>query len=679
MNKARSSPVVHVASVASLLLAALAAGVLVVLVAACGAPRYESAQPPEIGSGEAPGTTVGALPDGSAPRLSIADARLTEGSGDGSMDFAVTLAPAGELIVTVDYATADGTATAGADYTSTGGTLTFGAATTERTISVSVLTDDTAEDDETFTVTLSGATNAGLANAAATGTIVDQASTGTVPSSAGPESPASPAAPLELSSLQVSGAGSMYPAFDPDIHHYAMTCSDPSTLQVEAEARRPGVRPTLLRADATRNVVAATESLSASVTVNQDHDIAVELSDDDGGVTYVVHCLPAAFPDVKVLKKTDNVSPGLLLVNPAVYWSMFNPGYRYIAIMDNNGVPRFHRKGSSAHGARNFRYHANGPVVDGKTVKYTHGAATLLDQNLEEIRSVAPVAPLKGSDGHEFLITDSGNYVFMTWQWTWRDLSGYNDKNGDPYPSPAFAQDSIIQMRTPGGKELFRWNSWDHLKLTDCLVDGGLNSQYAHLNSMQIVDGDIVASFRGCAQVARIDRSNDGTLAWKLGGTAPARSDDTEYLEIVNDEAGEFCGQHQATLTADEHVVLFDNGNHCLGARKAAKQFTRVVEYDISSGTQAAFVREYRRAAEQGVAPISGGVTVLDNGHWLIAWGFTTNATVGFEKRITISEVAPATGTSVFELNLSKSHHTVSSYRVYRVSESDVQIPLNLP
>ena len=56
--------------------------------------------------------------------------------------------------MTVDYATADGTATEGADYTPKTGTLTFEPAETTKTIAVPII-DDTVEDDgETVTLTL---------------------------------------------------------------------------------------------------------------------------------------------------------------------------------------------------------------------------------------------------------------------------------------------------------------------------------------------------------------------------------------------------------------------------------------------------------------------------------------------------------------------------------------------
>ena len=105
------------------------------------------------------------------PALTIADANATE--GDGQITFTVRLNVASSLAVTVDWATADDTATQGADYAETTGTLTFDALETEQTITVPLLDDALDEADETFTVALTNAANATLDDAEATGTIAD--------------------------------------------------------------------------------------------------------------------------------------------------------------------------------------------------------------------------------------------------------------------------------------------------------------------------------------------------------------------------------------------------------------------------------------------------------------------------------------------------------------------------
>ena len=102
--------------------------------------------------------------------LTVADARAKEGT-DETIDFTVSLSRATRAAVTVAYATADGTATAGSDYTATSGTLTFAAGETEQTVLVPVLDDAHDEGEETLTLRLTNATGAVIADGEATGTI----------------------------------------------------------------------------------------------------------------------------------------------------------------------------------------------------------------------------------------------------------------------------------------------------------------------------------------------------------------------------------------------------------------------------------------------------------------------------------------------------------------------------
>ena len=104
--------------------------------------------------------------------LSVADAEVVEGA-NAVLAFGVSLTRAASSALTVDYATSDGTATAGSDYTSTSGTLTIDAGSSSGTIEVPVLDDEHNEGSETFTLTLSNASSGTLTDASATGTITN--------------------------------------------------------------------------------------------------------------------------------------------------------------------------------------------------------------------------------------------------------------------------------------------------------------------------------------------------------------------------------------------------------------------------------------------------------------------------------------------------------------------------
>ena len=120
-----------------------------------------------VGHGPAARTSATVLP---LPTLSAHDARAQEGV-DTAIDFAVGLSRASARTVTVDYATAEGSAKAGEDYRRTAGTLTFLPGDIEKTVSVPLLDDAKDENEETFTLVLSNAAGARLVGARATGTI----------------------------------------------------------------------------------------------------------------------------------------------------------------------------------------------------------------------------------------------------------------------------------------------------------------------------------------------------------------------------------------------------------------------------------------------------------------------------------------------------------------------------
>ncbi len=112
--------------------------------------------------------------DDANPAISINDASVTEGdSGTATLTFTVSLDHASASTVTVNYATADGTATAGTDYTAKSGTLSFAAGETSKTVGVTVAGDIVTEPDETVLLNLSSAGNATISDAQGSGTITN--------------------------------------------------------------------------------------------------------------------------------------------------------------------------------------------------------------------------------------------------------------------------------------------------------------------------------------------------------------------------------------------------------------------------------------------------------------------------------------------------------------------------
>jgi hypothetical protein len=108
------------------------------------------------------------------PVISITDARVTEGdSGQVPARFRVTLSGLSEKIVSVDFATQDGSARAPSDYITALGTLTFLPGQTVTTVTVFVKGDTRDERNEFYLVVLSSPKNAIIGDGVGIGTIVD--------------------------------------------------------------------------------------------------------------------------------------------------------------------------------------------------------------------------------------------------------------------------------------------------------------------------------------------------------------------------------------------------------------------------------------------------------------------------------------------------------------------------
>ena len=122
----------------------------------------------------AEGVATGTIADDDGtPAVTVTDATAAE--GEGRLVFAVTLSPASSREVIVEYEFAPGTATENVDYAGpTSGTVTFAPGETSKGVVLDVVDDEVTEEDETVTLALSAPRgSATLAEAAATGTILD--------------------------------------------------------------------------------------------------------------------------------------------------------------------------------------------------------------------------------------------------------------------------------------------------------------------------------------------------------------------------------------------------------------------------------------------------------------------------------------------------------------------------
>ena len=474
-----------------------------------------------------------------------------------------------------------------------------------------------------------------------------------------------------LSRLEVttSSSRSMYPAFDPEILHYAVGCQD--TLTLTLSTRETDTRL------AVNGIQRANRNVAVELTgLGGGSDIPITLTGSEGAsTTYVLHCLADDFPAI-ITEKKPGAWDGLITIGVRA------PVGSYLAIIDNNGVPRIHWRIEER--VRIFRTHRDGRYP------YSYGQAysrnvIVLDENMEPVDKVTTVRPIQHTDLHDFVIKSNGNYLLLAYESARRDLSQFiNSDNGEPYSTTELTRDSVIQEVTPDKEEAFNWNSWDHMAVEDC-TQHRFPDDYAHVNSVQAFDDDIVASFRGCSKVLRIDGVS-GDVMWRLGKSNRSDADWTASgtqppLRIVGDPYGEFCGQHSARMIDNGNLLLFDNGVACLvdpeGNRtRPGEDFTRIVEYAIDPDHgEAIFQRHYSYYGEfNKLARSQGHIEPLETGNWLISWG-----SMPVSEKVT--EFNPLTGEEVLiiklhELGDSDSGLRTTAYPVEFVALADAPGPL---
>jgi len=118
--------------------------------------------------------TVTLVNDDLLPGISVDDVSVAEGdAGDAALSFTVSLANPSAFPVSVDVASADGTATAPGDHVPTTATLTFAPGQVSLPLDLTVHGDTVFERDETVTVGLSNPTGGTVTDGSGIGTIVN--------------------------------------------------------------------------------------------------------------------------------------------------------------------------------------------------------------------------------------------------------------------------------------------------------------------------------------------------------------------------------------------------------------------------------------------------------------------------------------------------------------------------
>ena len=247
--------------------------------------------------------------------IEIGDATVTEGnSGTTSATFTVTLSPAASGTVTVNYATADGSATtANSDYAASSGVVTFNMGESVKTITVMVNGDMTPEFNETFFVNLSAASGASILDGQGLGTITND--DGPMPPITCPTSSVLPGATYNVS---VNGGSSTldwiasYPAGAPSMpapaNYQYVPLPRPQTRTLTASGTVGMYEVRLFANDSFVLIGSCTYQVAAGPALSINDVMVAEGNSGTSTATFNVTLSPTSAGTVTVNFATSNVS-----------------------------------------------------------------------------------------------------------------------------------------------------------------------------------------------------------------------------------------------------------------------------------------------------------------------------------------------------------------------------------
>ncbi len=450
--------------------------------------------------------------------------------------------------------------------------------------------------------------------------------------------------------LQISTTPALQPAFDPAVSDYVSLCSEAAPVVVSVAA------PT-----GTTVSVEGQAALSGSFTASVSRAVGQSFSFTtlSAGVpsTFYVRCLPADYPPITTTR-TGVSQAEYYMVSPIATTSFGPPppplSTQYVSIVDGNGVPvwwynvagqvppnvpatDFDRL-PDGNLAFTFGGQGGGPLTNGGSFELS------LAGNI--VRSMNTVGV--SEDGHDIQMLPNGNFLLEAYPIrTNVDLSAIGGS------ANATIEDAEIQVVTPSGILLWKWDALAHVPVTE--LEPSLWAEMAaasqadiyHINSVAYdpATGNVVTSLRHESGVYAINPST-GAIVWKVGGTHRPES-----LTIIGDPVGGPVGQHDARLTSAGVLSLYDNG-----AERAAIQphAPRAVRYqlDTTAGT-ATFIDQVTDPAVP-TSVCCGSARRLDGGNWVIGWGFNDRITE-----------TTATGTPVMTMSFAGS---LFSYRAIPLS-----------
>ncbi|MCD6012045.1 MAG: hypothetical protein K0Q79_1907 [Flavipsychrobacter sp.] len=275
----------------------------------------------------------------------------------------------------------------------------------------------------------------------------------------------------------------------------------------------------------------------------------------------------------------DTSQKGYLLLAPYV---RYNLKYGRLVIMDTRGNILFERESK---GAINYfrQWKINGRTlysygIDDSAayhITLSAGHIVILDSALNEIKQVhllphKDITTNRGEDLglHDFIMFSPDHYITMT--------TYAKRVNNIPVfltPAPNCKVATTIIQEVKNNSVIWQWDGskfpefYVNSEVGNNFYDTTVPQDYMHINSMFIDprDSNLIISLRQLNQVVKIHRRT-GEIIWRLGG----RNSD---FTLTSDQV--FLRQHNAVLTDDFTLLIFDNGE------KAQRPYSRILEFGL--------------------------------------------------------------------------------------------------
>jgi hypothetical protein len=386
-------------------------------------------------------------------------------------------------------------------------------------------------------------------------------------------------------------APSLAPGFAPDIVDYVLRCQNsPVTVQAHAAAGwQVSIAGRPFRSGDFSYTVPLGSGKAFIVTARKGSELD----------RYHVRCLPNSFPTY-TFTRYGAVSPK--------YFAVSRSDLRYGMIFDNRGVPIWWFRAPSW-GIR--------VLASGNVLWYDASAGRFEIHRLDGtfVRALKPVG--HPADGHDLQFLPNGDHLVSA-----QIRKSHVDTSAYGGSSDATVKSADLQQVTPGGKLVWRWNTFDHISLDETgrwwprAIDLGYD--LVHWNAIEPAgNGTVLASFRHLDAVYKIDQ-NTGAILWKLGGTSTPES-----LTVVGDTRSyTFGGQHDVRLLPDGTVTVFDNRTNLGSAPRA-------VRFRIDEQTGTATLLQSITDPAVPTSGCCGSARRLANGDWLIDWAEAKNHPIG--------------------------------------------------